>query len=662
MHEQNQQSRILTIEHIKTAYLFLTNEMLQGKSSIDQKNVTETLLLYLSYFIYRNSCKKSTLDGFNKLIESSGIQEQCNFNFSSLTQSKIDKFAIENPEIANLGEGNVEEIGYAYDDLQKFELSFDNSTPRITRNSNEKKNKGSFYTPIHIVDYIVEHTVGKYLEKLREKYSNSDSKLLAVLLQVKILDPSVGGGIFLIRAVSYLKHWLQNHLTNAETRTINHIVDRFIDKCLFGNDLNPVACAVSKLSLMLMNLKKQFSNISKNILCLNSIELIDKQSESWKNFNRNHKYKHIGFDIIISNPPFQFGEYNPFRESELKSHYQFCNGQYDVYWLFYELAFKTLLREGGHHGYIIPDALLIRDGAEKIRQTLLQKKIGNIWHVGIAFSQLHVSSVVLTWQNKKVAKDHKINVIDRKMNEWSVAQNYFSKNPGSKFLIYASSRSIQQILSKIQSQEMAVGDVCEICRGEEIGKKILKSDAGDGISVISGHDIFPFEVNKPKLFIAADASVKKLNHFKGKKILLRKTGADVVAAFEGQNRYFLQSVYCLKFKSSKWKQTRQNYLALLGFLNSKLVNFYVYNTFTAYKLIYPQHNQSTILSIPLPSNFLERDLAKLSRLVEKRSKCSPKTCKSIEADIDAIINSAYNLTAEEISIINKHQTRISFER
>jgi len=60
-----------------------------------------------------------------------------------------------------------------------------------------RKAGGVYYTPTYIVDYIVEHTVGKLLE---DKTPNQAAKL-------RVLDPACGSGSFLLGAYQRLLDW-----------------------------------------------------------------------------------------------------------------------------------------------------------------------------------------------------------------------------------------------------------------------------------------------------------------------------------------------------------------------------------------------------------------------------------------------------------------------
>ncbi len=66
-----------------------------------------------------------------------------------------------------------------------------------------RKAGGVYYTPTYIVDYIVEHTVGKLVhDRTPEQVS-----------QLRVLDPACGSGSFLVGAYQYLLDWHLRYYT-----------------------------------------------------------------------------------------------------------------------------------------------------------------------------------------------------------------------------------------------------------------------------------------------------------------------------------------------------------------------------------------------------------------------------------------------------------------
>src|SRR5579859_22456 len=103
-----------------------------------------------------------------------------------------------------------------------------------------------------------------------------------------------------------------------------------------------------------------------------------------------------GFDIVIANPPYLFGE-SLGAASRLKpSDYRLAKGQFEAYWLFHERSLTTLLQPAGMHCFINSDALLARDETQPLRQFLYSALESlEVSHVGMVFEGVGVSAVVL---------------------------------------------------------------------------------------------------------------------------------------------------------------------------------------------------------------------------------------------------------------------------
>ena len=205
----------------------------------------------------------------------------------------------------------------------------------------ERKASGSYYTPDHIVKYIVENTVGPVLaekfEKLRPtfrgaqqayregveradsftrqgmrpddpaKVPNTYADLVDELFDLKVLDPAMGSGHFLVEAVDFicdrilgaregfLRAFPWNPVTKflQDTREaiisemerqgvtvdtgrltdINLLKRHVLKRCVYGVDLNPMAVELSKVSLWLdcFTIGAPLSFLDHHLKCGNSL-------------------------------------------------------------------------------------------------------------------------------------------------------------------------------------------------------------------------------------------------------------------------------------------------------------------------------------------------------------------------------------------------------
>jgi N-6 DNA Methylase len=128
----------------------------------------------------------------------------------------------------------------------------------IFQPSDERRRSGSHYTPSALTAPIVEVTLAPVLRQLGEKPKAEQ------ILQLKVCDPAMGSGAFLVEACRQLgdvlvKAW---HMHNsvppipADEDEVLHARRRIAQMCLYGVDKNPLAADLAKLSLWLATLAK----------------------------------------------------------------------------------------------------------------------------------------------------------------------------------------------------------------------------------------------------------------------------------------------------------------------------------------------------------------------------------------------------------------------
>jgi predicted nucleotidyltransferase len=117
----------------------------------------------------------------------------------------------------------------------------------------ERHTTGSFYTPDYIVQYIVEQTLGPLVE----------GRTLQGILDLKVLDPAMGSGHFLVAATSYLARAAvragdehpQQLLGDFARFEPEHLRRIIVERCIFGVDRNPRAVELAKLALWLATVR-----------------------------------------------------------------------------------------------------------------------------------------------------------------------------------------------------------------------------------------------------------------------------------------------------------------------------------------------------------------------------------------------------------------------
>jgi hypothetical protein len=146
---------------------------------------------------------------------------------------------------------DVEQLGAVYERVLEYEPTSRGDAP-LVRTRDARKSSGTFYTPRALTAYLVRQT----LEPLAKGRSAEQ------VLALKILDPAMGSGAFLVAACRYLSAIVEEALIEDGTWHAPEVTaaDRAVlrrevaSRCLFGVDLNPMAVQLARLSLWLATL------------------------------------------------------------------------------------------------------------------------------------------------------------------------------------------------------------------------------------------------------------------------------------------------------------------------------------------------------------------------------------------------------------------------
>lgn len=156
----------------------------------------------------------------------------------------------------------VEQLGAVYETLLDYEPRIEHRAPAHGRSSppvvtlaagsGVRKATGTFYTPQPIADYVVRRTLAPLV-------SGSTAERI---LSLRIVDPAMGSGAFLVAACRFLAAEYERaliregacHSTDvgeAERALMRRLV---AERCLYGVDINPMAVQLARLSLWLATL------------------------------------------------------------------------------------------------------------------------------------------------------------------------------------------------------------------------------------------------------------------------------------------------------------------------------------------------------------------------------------------------------------------------
>src|SRR5205823_1883192 len=144
----------------------------------------------------------------------------------------------------------VEQLGAVYETLLDYEPRVDAANHvTLEAGSGVRKATGTFYTPQPIAEYLVRRTLGPLVAGATPER----------ILRLRILDPSMGSGAFLVAACRYLAAAYERALADEGGGDLDDrdraVIRRTIaERCLYGVDRNPMAVQLARLSLWLATL------------------------------------------------------------------------------------------------------------------------------------------------------------------------------------------------------------------------------------------------------------------------------------------------------------------------------------------------------------------------------------------------------------------------
>ena len=177
----------------------------------------------------------------------------------------------------NLG---AEELGGVYESLLALTPQISGDGHRFTFAKfagSERKMSGSYYTPDSLVQCLLDSALDPVVEQALEGKAGADAE--QAILSIKVCDPAVGSGHFLVGAA----HRLARHLARVRALAqgesepspllYQHALRDVIGRCLYGVDINPMSAELCRVSLWLESLEpgKPLSFLDHHIRVGNSL-------------------------------------------------------------------------------------------------------------------------------------------------------------------------------------------------------------------------------------------------------------------------------------------------------------------------------------------------------------------------------------------------------
>jgi adenine-specific DNA-methyltransferase len=364
-----------------------------------------------------------------------------------------------------------------------------------------------------------------------------------------------------------------------------------------------------------------------------------------------------GFDIVIGNPPYVSVKKISSEDKKIFSHiFETGKGRFNLFTLFLEKGHK-LINPSGFLTYILPEGLFSNPEYRHIRWYLV--KNSTILSVCLfskrVFEAAVDTAVILLKNNKedspvKIYKDLSETSVNLSQNELNVTPNYLFP-----VMVGGDNKSI---ITKLNNHTKKFIDFLEVQQGiiysgrpkSEVFSNEKLSDQHR--KVLDGRDILRYRINwgekEENKYIKYSKDLHRPREERiflaEEKIVLPRRSTKLICSIDDAQYYLLNTAYIILPKTP-----HINLYYILAILNSRMIDFYYQNLYFGWQITIPALNS---LPISIGSNRQQEEIIGLVKQMLSLKKQNKDTdTKNLEFQIDQLVYKLYDLTPEEIEIV-----------
>ncbi|CAA6812393.1 MAG: putative type IIS restriction/modification enzyme [uncultured Campylobacterales bacterium] len=412
----------------------------------------------------------------------------------------------------------------------------------------------------------------------------------------------------------------------------------------------------------------------------------------------------VGFDIVAGNPPYG-ASLNTQTKEYYKTKYENVHMRtIDTFNYFISMSSK-LLNKNSYLSFIVPNNLLYQNEYEKTRNLLLNNyQLKTVINLGDnVFEDASVPTCIIEYKNTK-NKDYNFRYIDIRDTEFTDNLNYENYNKKSMLKVptytFGINPTTVNLIEKIKTKSYIIDDIAlEVASGISTGAdKIFRLDENSIKqhkienqilqNVLVGREINKYETNPTDhklIYTTRDINIstypntlrylapyqEKLSQrsetkkgilpwcslnrqrykelFTEEKILIRQTADDVIATYDENGYFVLDSILVFKIDKTKCEI---KYKFATAILNSKLTTF-IYQNYTGESgRGFAQVKPKNIRKLPIP-NINKEEQKPFIEIVDKIIELKKQNLDTteLESKIDEIVYELYSLSDEEIEMV-----------
>ena len=425
---------------------------------------------------------------------------------------------------------------------------------------------------------------------------------------------------------------------------------------------------VKELTVKTIKLETEIEEIKANKIYENAFEW---RFEFPEVLNDNGDF--VGFNVLIGNPPYIGIEditwdYRRFYETIYKT----ATGRFDLYSLFIEKALQ-IKQPTGVFTYIIPGKFLNNKQFVTARKIVCDNHGVTVVKIDEkVFDDAQVDSVIVENYPATKAKYKAFKITMQELK--SLSETDVSSILNDKEIIYRLEINAQldNLITKIEANTLKVKKIADVKDGIVAGtiKDLLyidKKKDKDCHKLYFGKHLFKYSITDTAVWVnykpeeMMKEEVKRKNGkraglwmrdekiFRREKILSRFVAKEIIATYDNDKRYYEHTLHSTHITDKRFKTK-----FVLGLFNSTLFKFYYRKTNSQGGDIFPQVRISSVKNLPVKLAECKTQ-GKIEALVDqiltKKLQDNSADTTDLENKIDTLVYRLYDLTEEEIKII-----------
>jgi adenine-specific DNA-methyltransferase len=463
---------------------------------------------------------------------------------------------------------------------------------------------------------------------------------------------------------------------------------------------------LEKLTIETKKLETEIEEIKANKIYENAFEW---RFEFPEVLNDNGEF--IGFDVVIGNPPYGAELIDPIKDF-FKDKYALYHTRWTDTFNYFIGHSIEISKKSSHLCLIIPNNFLFQNEYQKSRRKVIEDneviKVLNLGDSVFGDAEVPTCIILICKQFKDnysiryadLRKEIKNENIFVNANFINSSKNEILESPSTSFSI----DKIGAAITQRKKDSIVTIDIIaeEVANGiQPTGDKIFRISAPKAIElniepillrkVLTGSDFNKYVISDSGykiIYATKEIDINKFPNclaylqqfkvqlskkretikgmlpwwclhwprykglFEDEKIIFRQTSDTIICSYDNDNYYAMNTVLIYKTKQEYKKE--YPYKFLLAILNSKLIN-YIYKQITQEEnRVFAEVKPINVRKLPIIkcSNDMRQNFIKLTDEILNAKKSNPTANTTVlETQIDQLVYALYDLTAEEIAIV-----------